>query len=103
MPNTLTDKSVRNTERALSRVLFLSSIPFLGTGWNENTNRLIREYILKGTDFGKLTNEMLAEIEWNLTTGLVSNSDTGSLWNIVNYCLILIFEVCCPSQLNSKS
>ena len=35
-------------------------------GAKENTNGLIRQYIPKGTDFGELTDEMLAEIEWKL-------------------------------------
>ncbi len=35
-------------------------------GANENTNGLIRQYIPKGTDFSKLTDKMIEEIEWKL-------------------------------------
>ncbi len=35
-------------------------------GANENTNWLIRQYIPKGTDFSKLTDKMIEEIEWKL-------------------------------------
>jgi Transposase and inactivated derivatives, IS30 family len=35
-------------------------------GANKNTNGLIHQYIPKGADFSKLTNEMFAEIEWKL-------------------------------------
>lgn len=33
---------------------------------NENTSGLIRQYIPNSTDFSKLTDEILAEIEWKL-------------------------------------
>lgn len=37
-------------------------------GANENTNGLIRRYLPKGTDFGKITNKRLLEIEYQLNT-----------------------------------
>ena len=35
-------------------------------GANENTNGLISQYIPKGTDFSKLTDKMIEEIDWKL-------------------------------------
>lgn len=37
-------------------------------GANENTNGLIRRYLPKGTDFGKITNQRIMEIEYQLNT-----------------------------------
>jgi len=37
-------------------------------GANENTNGLIRRYLPKGTDFGKITNQEILEIEYQLNT-----------------------------------
>ncbi len=45
---------------------FASPYHSLERGANENTNRLIRQYIPKGTDFKELTDEKIAEIEWKL-------------------------------------
>ena len=55
---------------------------------NENTNGLIRQYIPKGADFSKLTDEMLAEIEWKLIKHRPRKSrGYRTRWNIVNKCL----------------
>lgn len=40
----------------------------------------------------------LLRLNGNLTTGPVSHSVTGRLWNIVNNYLILTIEVCCTSN-----
>jgi len=37
-------------------------------GTNENTNGRIRRYFPKKTDFGKITNQEIAEIEYRLNT-----------------------------------
>ena len=37
-------------------------------GANENTNGLISQYIPKGTDFSKLTDKMIEEIDWKLNS-----------------------------------
>ena len=66
-------------------------------GANENTNGLIRQCIPKGTDFSKLTDEMLAEIEWKLNHRPRKSLGYRTLWNIVNHYLILTFEVFCTS------
>lgn len=57
-------------------------------GANENTSGLIRQYIPNSTDFSKLTDEILAEIEWKKTTGPVSLSVIGRLWDTVNNYLL---------------
>ena len=73
-------------------------------GWEpDNTSGLIRQYTPKRTGFSKLTDEMLAEIEWKLNHRPRKSSDYRTRWNIVNNYLTLTSEVYCTSKLNSPN
>lgn len=68
------DRGTENYEyetvaKALSIVMYFAH-PYCSheRGSNENTNGLIRRYLPKGTDFGKITHKRIMEIEYQLNT-----------------------------------
>lgn len=56
------------------------------------------QYILKGTDFSELADEMLAEIEWKLNHRPVSHWVTGRRWHNVSNYETMTFEECGTSN-----